>query len=188
MLEYSEKLLEHFENPKNVGVIEDADGVGRVTSDVCGDLILLYIKVKDERIVDIKYKTFGCAAAIASGSALTEMAKGLTIEEALKITKADVIRELDGMPEPKVHCSLLATDGLRQAIEGYRAKKGAAPGETEGESASGGNEPAASGGNEPAASGGNEPAASGSGEPAASGSGEAAASEGKKPYPEGPAK
>jgi nitrogen fixation NifU-like protein len=161
MLEYSEKLIEHFENPKNVGVIEDPDGVGRVTSDVCGDLIILYIKVKDERIVDIKYKTFGCAAAIASGSALTEMAKGLTIEDALKITKADVIRELDGMPEPKIHCSLLATDGLRQAIEGYRAKKGATreEGATR-ENSIGDADQAASGGNEPVASGSDEPAAS----------------------------
>ncbi|MBU7017520.1 MAG: iron-sulfur cluster assembly scaffold protein [Theionarchaea archaeon] len=119
MIKYSEKLMDHFQNPRNVGIIEDADGIGKLSSDVCGDIMHLYIRVKEGKIADVKYTTFGCAAAVASGSMLTEMVKGLTIEEALKITKKDIADSLDGVPEPKLHCSLLAADCLRLAIEDY---------------------------------------------------------------------
>ena len=124
MLEYSDKLIDHFQNPRNVGVIEDADGVGKLSSDVCGDIMHLYIKVTDEKIADVKFTTFGCAAAVASGSMLTEMIKGLSLEEAIKISKQDIADNLDGVPEPKMHCSLLAADCLRLAIEDYHRKGG----------------------------------------------------------------
>lgn len=120
MLEYSETLMDHFRNPRNVGVIEDADGIGKLSSDVCGDIMHLYIKVDNHKITDAKFTTFGCAAAVASGSMLTEMIMGLTIEEAAKITKKDVADNLDGVPEPKMHCSLLAADCLNLALEDYR--------------------------------------------------------------------
>jgi nitrogen fixation NifU-like protein len=119
MIKYSEKLMDHFQNPRNVGTIEDADGIGKLSSDVCGDIMHLYITVKEGKIADVKYSTFGCAAAVASGSMLTEMVKGLTLEEALTITKQDIADSLDGVPEPKIHCSLLAADCLRLAIEDY---------------------------------------------------------------------
>ncbi len=119
MIKYSEKLMDHFQNPRNVGTIEDADGIGKLSSDICGDIMHLYITVKEGKIADVKYSTFGCAAAVASGSMLTEMVKGLTLEEALKITKQDIADSLDGVPEPKIHCSLLAADCLRLAIEDY---------------------------------------------------------------------
>lgn len=119
MIKYSEKLMDHFQNPRNVGTIENADGIGKLSSDVCGDIMHLYIKVKEGKIADVKYTTFGCAAAVASGSMLTEMIKGLTLEEALRITKQDIADSLDGVPEPKIHCSLLAADCLRLAIEDY---------------------------------------------------------------------
>lgn len=122
MIKYSETLMDHFQNPRNVGVIEDADGVGKVSSDVCGDIMHLYIKVEDGKIKDVKFTTFGCAAAVASGSMLTEMIKGLTIEEAVKFTKQDIADNLDGVPEPKMHCSLLAADCLRLAVEDYHKK------------------------------------------------------------------
>ncbi len=122
MLKYSEKLMDHFQNPRNVGVIEDADGVGKLSSDVCGDIIHLYIKVKDGIITDAKFTTFGCAAAVASGSMLTEMIIGVSLEEALRITKEDIADSLGGVPEPKMHCSLLAADGLRLAVEDYRRR------------------------------------------------------------------
>jgi len=122
-MKYTETLLEHFRNPRNVGVIEDADGVGRVTSPVCGDIMELYIKVKDERIVDVKFQTFGCAAAIASSSVLTELIKGKTINEALEITNKRIIDTLGGLPEEKIHCSVLAEDGVKKAIEDYKARQ-----------------------------------------------------------------
>lgn len=122
MLKYSEKLMEHFQNPRNVGVIEDADGVGKLASDVCGDIIHLYIKVRDGIITDAKFTTFGCAAAVASGSMLTEMIIGLSVEEALRITKEDIADSLGGVPEPKIHCSLLAADGLKLAVEDYERR------------------------------------------------------------------
>ncbi|WP_456369546.1 Fe-S cluster assembly scaffold protein NifU [Geoglobus sp.] len=121
---YSEKVMEHFRNPRNVGVIEDADGVGTVGNPVCGDLMTMYIKVKDDRIVDIKFQTFGCGAAIATSSMATELAKGKTLEEALKITKQTVAEALGGLPPQKMHCSNLAADALKRAIADYLRKAG----------------------------------------------------------------
>ena len=123
---YSDKVMEHFKNPKNTGEISDADGVGTVGNPVCGDLMTMYIKVKDERIADIKFKTFGCGAAIATSSMTTEMAKGKTLEEALKITRADVATSLGGLPPVKMHCSNLAADALHAAIKNYYEKQDAA--------------------------------------------------------------
>ena len=121
---YSDKVIEHFQNPRNVGEIADSDGVGKVGSPVCGDMMEVYIKVKDGRLEDVKYKTFGCGAAVASGSMGTEMVKGKTIEEAMKITNVQVAEALDGLPEEKLHCSNLAADGIRAAIEDYLSKSG----------------------------------------------------------------
>lgn len=120
---YSEKVMEHFRNPRNVGEIPDADGVGNVGNPICGDLMTMYIKVKDNRIEDIKFKTFGCGAAIATSSMTTELAKGKTLEEALKITRSDVADALDGLPPIKMHCSNLAADALHAAIDDYLTKK-----------------------------------------------------------------
>jgi len=121
---YSEKMMEHFRHPKNMGEIENPDGVGSVGNPVCGDLMSIYIKVKDNRLEDVKFKTFGCAAAIATSSMITEMAKGKTIDEALKINRNNVADALDGLPPIKMHCSNLAADGLRAAIKDYLSKKG----------------------------------------------------------------
>lgn len=120
---YSEKVMEHFMNPRNMGEISDADGVGEVGNPVCGDLMTIYIKVKDNVITDIKLKTFGSGAAIATSSMVTELVKGKTIEDALKITNKDVAEELDGLPPLKMHCSLLAEEGIKAAIENYFNKK-----------------------------------------------------------------
>ncbi len=120
---YSEKVMEHFRNPRNVGEIENADGVGEVGNPVCGDMMTFYIKVKDNVLVDVKFKTFGCGAAIAVSSMVSEMAKGKTIEEALQITNADVARELGGLPPNKLHCSNLGADALHAAIRDYLKKK-----------------------------------------------------------------
>jgi len=122
-VDYTEKVKDHFFNPRNVGEIKDADGVGTVGNPTCGDVMSIYIKVKDERIKDIKFKTFGCAAAVATSSILTEMAKGKTLDEALKITRDDVASELGGLPAIKLHCSNLAADALRAAVDDYRKKK-----------------------------------------------------------------
>lgn len=119
---YSEKVMEHFSNPRNVGEIEDADGIGKVGSPSCGDTMDIYIKVKNGVLTDVKFRTFGCAAAIASSSMMTEMAKGKTIEEVLKITRDDVADELGGLPEAKMHCSNLASDAIRAAIKDYLEK------------------------------------------------------------------
>ncbi len=119
---YSEKVMEHFKNPRNVGEIEDADGIGEVGNPVCGDMMTFYIKVKDGRLTDVKFKTFGCGAAIAVSSIVSEMAKGKTIEEALKITKELVAQELGGLPPNKLHCSNLGADALHKAIEDYLKK------------------------------------------------------------------
>ncbi len=124
---YSPKVMQNFANPQNVGEIKDADGVGTVGNPVCGDLMTIYIKVKDDRLEDVKFKTFGCGAAIATSSMITQMAKGKTIEEALKITRNDVASELEGLPPQKMHCSNLAADALKAAIDDYRKKK-AGPG------------------------------------------------------------
>jgi len=120
---YSEKVMEHFRNPRNVGEIPDADGVGTVGNPVCGDLMTMYIKVKDNKIMDIKFKTFGCGAAIATSSMTTELAKGKTLEEASKITRANVAESLGGLPAQKMHCSNLAADALKAAIKDYLEKK-----------------------------------------------------------------
>ena len=125
---YSKKTMEHFRNPKNQGMIEDADGIGKVGNPICGDLMVIYIKVGKkngkEIIQDIKFETFGCGAAIATSSMTTELAKGKTLDEAMSITKDHVKDALDGLPLIKVHCSNLAADGLHKAIEDYRKKKG----------------------------------------------------------------
>ena len=122
-IDYTEKVKDHFFNPRNVGEIKDADGVGTVGNPSCGDIMTIYIKVEDEKIKDIKFKTFGCAAAIASTSMATEMVKGKTLEEAKKLTRDDVAKELGGLPAIKMHCSNLAADALRKAIDDYRSKK-----------------------------------------------------------------
>ncbi|MBU0761578.1 MAG: Fe-S cluster assembly scaffold protein NifU [Candidatus Altiarchaeota archaeon] len=119
---YTSQVMEHFTNPKNVGEIKDADGVGEVGNMRCGDIMWIYIKVKDDRIYDVKFKTLGCAAAIATSSVTTELAKGKTLEEALKITNQTIIDSLGGLPSPKIHCSLLAVDGLKEAIYDYLKK------------------------------------------------------------------
>ena len=116
---YSEKIMEHFKNPRNVGEIENPDGVGHVGNPVCGDIMELYIKVKDGIIVDAKFRTFGCGAAIATSSMVTEMVKGKNIEEALKISNKAVAEALDGLPPVKMHCSVLAEEALKSAIENY---------------------------------------------------------------------
>ncbi len=119
---YSEKVLDHFKNPRNVGELKDADAEGTVGNPVCGDMMTMYIKVKDDRIEDVKFKTFGCGAAIATSSMTTELAKGKTLEEAMKITRADVAEALDGLPPVKMHCSNLAADALHEAIKSYKEK------------------------------------------------------------------
>jgi len=116
---YGEKVMEHFKNPRNVGEIENPDGVGHVGNEVCGDIMELYIKVNDSTIVDAKFKTFGCGAAIATSSMVTEMVKGKSINEALKISNKAVAEALDGLPPLKMHCSVLAEEALKSAIEDY---------------------------------------------------------------------
>jgi nitrogen fixation NifU-like protein len=120
---YTEKVMEHFKNPRNVGEIPDADGVGTVGNPVCGDLMTIYIKVKDNRLTDIKFKTFGCGSAIATSSMITELAKGKTLGEAMRITRANVADSLGGLPPVKMHCSNLAADALHAAIEDYYKKQ-----------------------------------------------------------------
>jgi nitrogen fixation NifU-like protein len=122
-MQYSEQVMDHFRNPRNVGEIKDADGVGKVGNPVCGDIMELYIKVKDNVIEDIKFKTFGCGAAIATSSMVTEMVKGKTIDEALKISNKAVADALGGLPAIKMHCSVLAEEALKSAITDYRSKK-----------------------------------------------------------------
>lgn len=120
---YSDKVMEHFTNPRNVGEIQDANGVGQVGNPTCGDIMKIYIKVEDNIIQDVKFKTFGCGAAIATSSMVTEMVKGKTLEEALEITNQTVAEALDGLPPIKMHCSNLAADALHAAIEDYRKKQ-----------------------------------------------------------------
>lgn len=122
--QYSEKVLDHFKNPRNVGTLEGEDvSVGRVGNPVCGDLMEFYVKVKNDRIEDIKFKTFGCGSAIATASMITELARGKTLEEALQITRQDVAEELDGLPPIKMHCSNLAADALKDAIKKYQERQ-----------------------------------------------------------------
>ena len=120
---YSKKVLEHFRNPRNMGEIKDADGTATVGNPVCGDIMRLFIKVKDNKIADIKFQTLGCGAAIASSSMLTTMVKGKPLDEAGKITKQAIAEALGGLPPVKIHCSVLAADALKKAIEDYRKKK-----------------------------------------------------------------
>lgn len=120
---YSEKVMEHFTNPRNVGEIENPDGVGEEGNPVCGDMMTFYIKVKDDRLEDVKFKTFGCGAAIAVSSMVSEMARGKTLEEAMKITPRSVADELDGLPKNKFHCSNLGAQALNKAIQDYLSKK-----------------------------------------------------------------
>jgi nitrogen fixation NifU-like protein len=123
MVMYGKKVMDHFMSPRNVGEIKDADGKGEVGNPVCGDIMTFYIKVKDNKIVDVKFKTFGCGAAIAVSSMVSEMAKGKTLGEALKITNKNVAKELGGLPKNKLHCSNLGADALHRAIENYLEKQ-----------------------------------------------------------------
>jgi len=123
---YTDKVMDHFSNPRNIGEIEDADGVGEVGNPVCGDMMSFYINVEDHKIADIKFKTFGCVAAIAVSSMVTEMAMGKTLDEAKKITKNSVAESLDGLPKEKMHCSNLGADALAKAIENFESKQSAA--------------------------------------------------------------
>ena len=120
---YSKKVMDHFMNPRNVGELKDADGVGEVGSPVCGDIMTFHIKVENGRIKDVKFKTFGCGAAIAVSSMVSEMAKGKTLKQAMKITNKMVVARLGGLPAIKLHCSNLGADALHKAIENYLAKK-----------------------------------------------------------------
>lgn len=119
---YSEKVMDHFSNPRNVGEIDNADGVGEVGNASCGDIMRISLQVKDGIIEDVKFKTFGCGAAVATSSMVTEMVKGKTIDEALAITNKSVAEALDGLPPAKMHCSNLAADALHKAIEDYKAR------------------------------------------------------------------
>jgi len=121
-MQYSKKVMEHFSDPHNVGVMEDPDGVGEVGNPICGDVMKIYIKVKDNRIQDIRFQTLGCGAAIATSSMVTDLARGKTLEEALTINRDSVAGKLDGLPPAKMHCSNLAADALHAAIEDYRRK------------------------------------------------------------------
>ncbi len=120
---YNDKVIEHFNNPRNVGELADADGVGETGSFKCGDTMKLYIKVKNDQIEDVRFLTYGCGAAIASSSMLTEMVKGKTLDEAMQISNQDVADELGGLPPLKLHCSNLAADALHEAIKDYRRKQ-----------------------------------------------------------------
>jgi nitrogen fixation NifU-like protein len=120
---YSEKLMKLFRKPHNFGKIKNADAVGKVGNPVCGDVMYLYLKIKDNRIKDVKFETFGCAAAIGTSSIITDMIKGKTIEEALKVSKDDIAEEIGGLPPIKMHCSVLATEALKKAVEEYRIKQ-----------------------------------------------------------------
>ena len=121
-MQYSKKVLDHFANPRNVGVIENPDGQGEVGNPVCGDVMKITIRVRDDRLEDVKFQTLGCGAAIATSSMITELAKGKTLEQAAGISRDDVAGELDGLPPAKMHCSNLAADALKKAIENYRER------------------------------------------------------------------
>ncbi|MBQ6019042.1 MAG: Fe-S cluster assembly scaffold protein NifU [Clostridia bacterium] len=120
---YSEKVMDHFRNPRNVGVIEDADGVGEVGNAKCGDIMKMYLKIEDEIIQDVKFETFGCGSAIASSSMATEMIKGKPLEEVEKLTNQAVAEALDGLPAHKLHCSVLAEEAIKAALEDYRSRQ-----------------------------------------------------------------
>ena len=120
---YSEKVMDHFRNPRNVGVIEDANGIGEVGNAKCGDIMKMYLKIEDDIIKDVKFETFGCGSAIASSSMATEMIKGQPVSEAEKLTNKAVAEALDGLPDYKMHCSVLAEEAIKSALEDYRSKK-----------------------------------------------------------------
>ena len=120
---YNEKVMDVFKNPKNVGEIENPDGIGTVGNEKCGDIMQITLRIKDDVITDAKFKTFGCGSAIATSSIATEMIKGKTLDEALKITNKQVVEELEGLPPQKLHCSVLAEEAIKKAIEDYRAKQ-----------------------------------------------------------------
>ena len=120
---YSEKVMEHFLNPRNVGIIEDADGIGEVGNAKCGDIMKMYIKVEDDKIKDVKFETFGCASAIASSSMATELIKGKPVSEAMQLTNKAVAEALDGLPDYKMHCSVLAEEAIQKALDDYYSKK-----------------------------------------------------------------
>ncbi len=120
---YSEKVMDHFRNPRNVGVIEDADGVGEVGNAKCGDIMKMYLKIEDDIIKDVKFETFGCGSAIASSSMATELIKGQPVSEALKLTNKAVAEALDGLPDYKMHCSVLAEEAIKSALDDYEKKK-----------------------------------------------------------------
>ena len=124
---YSEKVMDHFTNPRNVGKLDNANGIGEVGNPKCGDIMRIYVKIENDVIEDIRFETFGCGAAVATSSMATELAKGKTVDEALKITNKTVAEALDGLPQIKMHCSMLAEQGLRAAISDYFVKKGMPP-------------------------------------------------------------
>ncbi|HNQ46171.1 MAG TPA: Fe-S cluster assembly scaffold protein NifU [Syntrophorhabdus sp.] len=121
---YNEIVMDHFMNPRNVGEIEDANAVGEAGSGQCGDSMTLYLKIEDDKIQDAKFMTFGCGAAIASSSMMTELLKGRSIDDALNLTNSEVLKALGGLPEAKIHCSIMAEEAVRSAIEDYRKRKG----------------------------------------------------------------
>ena len=120
---YSDKVMDHFRNPRNVGVIEDADGIGEVGNTMCGDIMKIYLKIRDDRVDDVKFETFGCGSAIASSSMATELIKGKPISEAMELTNKAVAEALDGLPAHKMHCSVLAEEAIQAALEDYQNKK-----------------------------------------------------------------
>ena len=120
---YSEKVMDHFRNPRNVGVIENADGIGEVGNAKCGDIMKMYLKIENDIIVDVKFETFGCGSAIASSSMATEMIKGKPVDEAMKLTNKAVAEALDGLPQHKMHCSVLAEEAIQSALEDYKNRK-----------------------------------------------------------------
>lgn len=124
---YSEKVMDHFMNPRNVGTMEDADGIGEVGNAKCGDIMKIYLKIDDDVISDVKFNTFGCGSAIASSSIATEMIKGKTVAEALTLSNKAVVEALDGLPPEKIHCSVLAEEAVKLAIEDYRQRQSATP-------------------------------------------------------------
>ena len=124
---YSEKVMEHFSNPRNVGELADANGVGEVGNAKCGDIMRIYMKIEDEIISDVRFKTFGCGAAVATSSIATELVKGKTISEALSLTNKAVVEALDGLPPAKIHCSVLAEEGIKAAIADYYIRQGIDP-------------------------------------------------------------
>ena len=124
VMEYSEKVMDHFTNPRNVGEIENASGVGTVGNAKCGDIMRMYLEIKDGVVIDAKFKTFGCGAAVATSSMATELVKGKTVEEALSLTNKAVMEALDGLPSEKVHCSVLAEEAIKAAIDDYRSRQG----------------------------------------------------------------